>query len=99
MRLVTELPLRMTAGPPAAPIVSDLLMISGDPRLMLPETENLIVSLLAALEMAWRSEPAPLSLLLMTDQTAISSLGSSASIRAGRAEGADGIRSTRPWRI
>src|SRR5206468_6229409 len=65
----------------------------GEARTMLPEIENLIVSLLAAPAMAWRNEPAPLSLLLMTDQTAISSRGSSGSMRM------DEKRSTRPWRV
>ena len=52
IRLVLRFPLSVTAGPPALPMVSDLLMVSGEASVICPETENLIVSLLAALTIA-----------------------------------------------
>ena len=83
--LVLMLPLSTIGAAPAVPVmVIDLLMVSGDRSTIWPEVLNLMVSLLAAPLMAARREPAPLSLLLMTDQTAISRRGSSGSMRARR---------------
>src|SRR5205823_264337 len=82
-RFELPLPLMVIGPTPVAFVtVNDLLTVSGESSVIWPVVLKLIVSLLAAPAIAARNDPAPLSLLLMTDQTAINRRGSRGSMRA-----------------